>query len=359
MRYFKENERALLIDIGTGTRDIMLYSEENALENNSKIVAPTATKKMARLIKQAKKDLKIAGYTMGGGLLSSALTQHLRKGYKIEIELAASFTVRNNREQLLESGFTIKEKIENPDFFFDEIELDFLFDLLEKFAAEEQKISLIGLSVQDHGDHGLGESSRRKRFEYFVNLLGEQPDIRSLIFDQDNVPDRFSRMRSGVKCIRKTAADSKIIIMDTSVSALVGCWFDPFVQSLKGPILYINFGNGHTMACVTENLEICSFYEHHTGIVQDRIDILSDDLEKLVSGELTFEKVYKEGGHGCKTFRKINFSDLAGIVVTGPKREIARQLNLEKVYEATPGGDMMMTGPLGLLRGFQLTQGLN
>ncbi len=53
------------------------------------------------------------------------------------------------------------------------------------------------------------------------------------------------------------------------------------------------------------------------------------------------------------------FKKIAKIVVTGPRRHIARNLGLGDIHEAAPGGDMMMTGPLGLLRGFNLVEGNN
>lgn len=352
-------KRALLIDIGTGTRDIMLYSDQNSLENNPKIVVPTATRKLAKLIRESKKDLRISGYTMGGGPLASAMIEHLKKGYKIEIEPKAAFTVRNNLEQLTDSGFSICEKIEKPDICFDEIEIETIIETLKNFGVEDYKISLVGLSLQDHGDHKRNESSRRKRFELIMSLLGSNADLRNLIFSRKTVPEFFSRMLSGVKCIGDKLGQIPMVVMDTCISAVAGCLFDPNVQKIKGPTLFINFGNGHTMACVMENLQIYSLYEHHTGIIKDRGPQLGKDLLSLIQGNLSFESVFADGGHGCHTFKKLRQSEISGIVVTGPRREIAKSINLENFYQAAPGGDMMMTGPLGLLKGYNLLEGLN
>lgn len=354
MNKIRNGHSALLLDIGTGTRDIMLYSKSNSIENNTKIVAPTAARKFANIVEKYEKDLKIAGYTMGGGPLSSALTNHLKKGYKVQIEPRASFTVRNNLEQLISSGFEIVEKIENPDIFFDEIEVDLITGFIENMGAAKPDIGVVGLSVQDHGDHEENESSRRKRFDYFVKLLGEQPNLGSLVFNEKNMPDFFTRMQSGAACIRQSLPEAEIVIMDTCISALAGCWFDENVRKLDGPVLFVNFGNGHTLACVLENEKIHSFYEHHTGLITRNPDRLKNHLNKLVEGRLDFEDVFADGGHGCKTFKPFNFNELAGIVITGPRRQAAGQMGLAGYYEAAPGGDMMMTGPLGLLRGYNL-----
>ena len=57
---------------------------------------------------------------------------------------------------------------------------------------------------------------------------------------------------------------------------------------------------------------------------------------------------------GCVTFEKQPFRNIAGVVVTGPRRHLMAQSGVPGYIEAAPGGDMMMTGPLGLLRGLSL-----
>lgn len=348
--------KAFLIDIGTGTRDILLFDQTNSLENNAKIVAPTATRKMAKRVLASNKDLKIAGYTMGGGPLASALTEHIERGFKIEIEPSAAFTVRNNIEQLQQAGFTIKDKIENPDLFFDEIELPDILEIFSRLGEETDNIGLIGISVQDHGDHKLDESSRRKRFACFIELLGESHDFRSLIFTPANLPAFFTRMRSGLESVRHSFPDTPVILMDTCIAAVAGCAFDEKLVDVGGPKLYVNFGNGHTLAMVIHGHKILSLYEHHTGVIKDKPEMIDDHLHRLVEGRLDYEEVFSGCGHGCKTFAPIPFEDLSAIVATGPRRDIVNRMQTS-FYLAAPGGDMMMTGPLGLLKGFELNKG--
>ena len=346
-------DRALLIDIGTGTRDIMLFSSQNSLENNSKIVAPTATRKLAARVAHAKQNLKIAGFTMGGGPLADAMCNHIRKGFSIEIEPLASFTVRNNLEQVEKAGFCICEKVDDPDIFFDEIEIKRLFEIFTGLGEDCSNIKMIGLSVQDHGDHGYDESSRKKRFELFLELLGDEPHLRSLIFNRKNLPENFSRMRSGLNCIDRHFPEIEIILMDTCISAVSGCFFDPKVDRTQGPMLIVNFGNGHTLACVVEGKKLLAIYEHHTGMIKKNPALLEDHLRRLVEGRLEFEEVFQTGGHGCKTFTAKSFADLSLIVATGPNRQISEKISFD-FYQPSPGGDMMMTGPLGLLKGYEI-----
>ena len=87
--------------------------------------------------------------------------------------------------------------------------------------------------------------------------------------------------------------------------------------------------------------------EHHTCILD------SKKLEQLVvrfaDGDLTNEVVFREGGHGLFYLpQPPGFSQIDVIAVTGPNRKLASKTNLPN-YFAAPGGDMMMTGPIGLV----------
>ncbi|MDH7501039.1 MAG: pyruvate formate-lyase activating enzyme, partial [candidate division NC10 bacterium] len=59
--------------------------------------------------------------------------------------------------------------------------------------------------------------------------------------------------------------------------------------------------------------------------------------------------VFQGGGHGMFYLKRPpGLSRLALIAVTGPHREMARKTRLPCHYPA-PYGDMMMTGPAGLV----------
>ena len=45
--------KILAVDIGTGTQDILLYDSDKEIENCLKLVMPSATMQVARLVKQA------------------------------------------------------------------------------------------------------------------------------------------------------------------------------------------------------------------------------------------------------------------------------------------------------------------
>ena len=76
-------------------------------------------------------------------------------------------------------------------------------------------------------------------------------------------------------------------------------------------------------------------------------------LEKILvdfaGGELSDEDVFNEGGHGLFYLKDhLSFSDIDEIVVTGPKRSILENVDLN-IYYAAPAGDVMMVGPIGLV----------
>jgi uncharacterized protein (DUF1786 family) len=70
-----------------------------------------------------------------------------------------------------------------------------------------------------------------------------------------------------------------------------------------------------------------------------------------LSSSLSNEDVFNDGGHGL--FRlKEELPKPDQIMVTGPNRGMMEDSGLEFRY-ATPAGDVMMTGPMGLNRAAQ------
>jgi len=101
-------------------------------------------------------------------------------------------------------------------------------------------------------------------------------------------------------------------------------------------------------------VRLLSFFEHHTRILKQKPECLQDYVRRLAEGRLLSDEVFDDDGNGCVTFEKIRFEQLAGVVVTGPQRWLMPRTGIGSYIEAAPGGDMMMTGPLGLLHGMAL-----
>ncbi|NLI77623.1 MAG: DUF1786 domain-containing protein [Candidatus Riflebacteria bacterium] len=344
----------LAMDIGTGTKDVLHFSPGNTLENNIKLVVPTPALLMANALESCTGDLSVAGYTMGGGYLAKVLKKHVQKGHRVVMETLPAFTVRNNLEEVRAAGIEVVEQVEHPSHHFDEIELPLYFDLLERFGEDPSRIAAIGLSVQDHGYNTSDESSRHNRFRYFLDHLAKDQLPRSLVFTSGNLPEVFGRLKSGALCVSRFNPALRVVLIDTSFSAILGCALDPRVAAIHGPVLYINFGNGHVMACILDQGRIRGFFEHHTRILKNKPEIMKGYMTRLAEGTLPSEEVFHDDGNGCVTFDPLPFSRIAGCVVTGPQRHLMAKTGLPDYLEAAPGGDMMMTGPLGILRGMSL-----
>jgi hypothetical protein len=68
---------------------------------------------------------------------------------------------------------------------------------------------------------------------------------------------------------------------------------------------------------------------------------LKELVEKLASATLTFEEVFNDNGHGAVVFEKINPEK---VLIAGPNRKLFKKYG-EYAY---PGGDVMITGCIGL-----------
>ena len=62
---------------------------------------------------------------------------------------------------------------------------------------------------------------------------------------------------------------------------------------------------------------------------------------------MTHEEVYEDGGHGARVLKPID--EFACVVATGPRRKILHKTNFN-IHYATPAGDVMMAGPVGLIK---------
>ncbi len=73
----------LAIDMGTGTQDILLFDPDKPVENNVKMVLPSATQVAATRIRRATRDrrpLLLTGVVSGGGPCSWAAEEFLAAG---------------------------------------------------------------------------------------------------------------------------------------------------------------------------------------------------------------------------------------------------------------------------------------
>ena len=348
--------KILAIDIGAGTEDVLLYdSQKKSIENCIKLVLPSPSLYFAARVREATqlcKDLFVKGDIIGGGAFSSALKQHIEKGLKAVMTKKAAYTVRNHLDEVKQLGIKIvKEENEPQDFHgetltIEEINLKQLQAFLTGFGENLSDIDVVAIAVQDHGVFLKGMSNRSFRIQKIRELLKENPKPENLAFTENEIPPCFLRMKSATQASKRQLPKAKVLVMDTAPDAILGCLKDQALEKVD-PILAINLGNGHTMAAIISKGEIVGVMEHHTRLLNpQKIEHLLIDF---ANGKLSDDEVFKDNGHGLFFLAEPpGFSRIKKIAATGPNRNMLSNTKLP-VHFAAPAGDVMMTGPVGLV----------
>ena len=336
--------KILAIDIGAGTQDILLFDSKKKTENCISLVLPTPSKFFTEKLKTIESHVYIYGDTIGGGSLGKAILRHIQKGYRVVMEESAAYSIRNDLDEVKSMGIGVGKKPETNRF--QELEIrEVNLPLFEKFFSnfgEDLQVDVIAVAVQDHGVSPKGVSDRAFRFENMERMFRKDNQPETLHFLEDSIPDYYLRMKSAVTAVKKTSS-VPVLVMDTCFSAILGC-----LDEVTGPSLIVNVGNGHTIAALLLERKIEALYEHHTHELTSKK--LENDLRLLIRGELNGKKVFEENGHGAITLKP--FHEKVSVVVTGPNRDIFKGTSFKFIY-AAPGGNTMMTGPMGLVRAAQ------
>ncbi len=347
--------KILAIDIGAGTEDILLYDDQKrSVENCIKMVLPSPSLVFAAKVKTATrqgKDLFVKGDIIGGGAFSHALKQHVEAGLGVFMTENAAYTVRNNLDQVRELGIEIvhdsgPENFEGETIVLEEVNIGKLRGLLKFFGEPFSDIDFVAVAVQDHGVFPEEMSNRRFRINKIRELLKKNPKPEAFAFRENEIPPYYPRMKSAVHASKRQLPNAQVVVMDTSPDAILGCLMDPAVENAD-PILAVNVGNGHTMAAIIARGEVTAVLEHHTRLLNpQKMERL---LRDFADGKLCDEEVFEDNGHGMFYLKKPpGFSEIEKVVVTGPNRKVLAKTNLP-VHFATPAGDVMMTGPIGLV----------
>jgi uncharacterized protein (DUF1786 family) len=333
--------KILAIDIGAGTEDILLFDSTKNIENCISLVLPTPSKVLAEKLKKIQGNVFIHGDTIGGGSLTGAILRHLKKGYRVVMEEPAAYSIRNDLDEVRSMGIEVGGKPgsgEFQDFEIKEFDLSLLKDFLASFG-EELHVDVIALAVQDHGVAPKHVTDRAFRFENLEAMLRRDNRPESFHFLGDAIPGYLLRMRSAVRAVQR-GSSVPVLVMDTAFSAILGC-----MGEVTGPSLVVNVGNGHTIAALVIRKRIEGLYEHHTHELTPQR--LEEDLGRFVRGALTKKEVFDANGHGVVTLTP--YDRRISVIVTGPHRDLVKGTSLKFVF-AAPGGNTMMTGPVGLVK---------
>jgi len=345
--------RILAIDIGAGTQDILLYDDAKNIENCIKMVLPSPHLIFAEKIKAAtlrKQDVFVNGDIIGGGAFAAALRTHVEKGFRAFMTETAAYTIRNNLDQVRSMGIEITNSL--PQNFtgqsltIKELDLKWLELFLLSFNERLIDVDIISVAVQDHGVSPISISNRKFRIQKMRERLEDNARPENLAFTEREIPSYFLRMKSAAHTLKKQLPKCEVLVMDTSPAAILGCLEDPMVKETD-LVLATNVGNGHTMAAIIKEHKIIGIVEHHTNMLTPQK--MEHLLIQFANGRLSNEEVFKDNGHGLFYLdNPPNFSQIKKFVATGPNRSILAGTALP-VYFVAPAGDVMMTGPIGLV----------
>jgi uncharacterized protein (DUF1786 family) len=337
----------MAIDVGMGTQDILLYDDAQHIENNIKMVLPSQTRIIAQRISHATgagRDIFLTGTTMGGGPSGKAVREHIRAGLKVYARPDAALTLHDNLEKVTQMGVTLvggedtipggAKQIEMCD-----VDTHALGTAMGLFGTQLPRD--FAVAVQDHGE-APDMSNRVFRFRHFRELLEQGGELERFAH-LNQVPPHLSRMQAVMEALKQPG--NNVLLMDTGPAAICGA----LAGSSGGPVAVVNIGNGHTLAAVVAGNRMLALFEHHTRNVDaQKMDGL---IRRLCDGELGFDDIFNDGGHGCYIRQAVGFLNIESVIVTGPNRQIMEDSALDVEF-AAPHGDMMLTGCFGLVEMF-------
>jgi uncharacterized protein (DUF1786 family) len=342
----------LTVDIGTGTQDIFLYDTRLDVENGFKLVLPSPTMIIHRQIKAATRTgqpILLTGVTMGGGPSHWATEDHLRAGLSVYATPDAARSFNDDLDEIRAMGIQLVGedehlpgvlRLELKDFDFAAIS-----DAFARFGVSLENLALLGLAVFDHGAAPPNYSDRKFRFEYLARRIEEENRLSAFAYPAENIPAIMTRMQAVARSAR--GVDAPVMVMDTAPAAVLGATLDPRARAQSRTLL-ANLGNFHTLAFRLGPSGIEGVFEHHTGLMNPaKMDSL---LRAFAEGTLTNAFVFHDKGHGALVYHPdpFPFPPYAGVIVTGPRRNLLHNSPLHP-YFAVPFGDMMLAGCFGML----------
>jgi uncharacterized protein (DUF1786 family) len=340
----------LAVDVGAGTQDILLYDEDVPLEGSTKMVLPSQTVLVGNRINGARmsgRDVFLCGPTMGGGSSTAAVRWHLAAGLRVFATSSAAASINDDLQKVAALGVVISEEappgvevVKTGD-----IDIDALSRAFRAFDIDLPKD--IAVAVQDHG-FSPQRSNRIARFENLAKAISSGGRLEDFAYMEP--PENMTRMLAVQSTLKK--AGCRPLLMDTGPAALFGAALE---LDEDKPALIINFGNGHTVAAVVADGRIIGIFEHHTSEISP--ERLREFALKLCNGTIKNSEVFEDGGHGA--YVDSIPEKVERILVTGPRRQTFLLSGaLKGAAPASPGGDMMITGCLGLVEAWKRREDL-
>ncbi len=351
--------RVLTIDIGAGTMDILFYDTKSGLSYKSIVKSPLIS--IAEKIEPIEKPLLVVGKEMGGGKVSGILKEKAQR-QEVIISQTAAATIHHNPEKVTSAGLkivsdtvaeTIRVSEKHEVVCLGDIEKERLDQIVAGFGIQGD-FDCIGICAQDHGAAPAGVSHLDYRNRLFAERLDTDPEVQTLLYDRDEIPETLTRLKS-ISDLAESLPAKEIYVMDSGMAAILGACQDPRA-SAKDNLLVMDIATSHTLGAAVQKGRVGGFFEYHTrDITQPKLEEL---LQRVADGNLVHEEVLKEGGHGAYVRTPMGYYNTECIISTGPKRKMMEESTLPILLGA-PLGDNMLTGAVGLLEAIRIRKGWN
>ncbi|MDX1437706.1 MAG: DUF1786 domain-containing protein, partial [Anaerolineales bacterium] len=338
--------KILTADIGTGTQDIFLYDARLDLENGLRLILPSPTMRVNRLIKEATRlgqPVCLTGVTMGGGPSHWAAEDHLRAGFSLYATPDAARSFNDDLDFIREMGIVLisdEEAAALPEavrrFELKDFDFQSIAGVFSSFGIPMHDLACVGVAVFDHGAAPPDESDRKFRFDYIDDRIRQENSLSAFAFPAAEVPEIMTRLQAVVASTGDLNAP--LVVMDTAPAAVLGARQEAQVAA-RDRVLIANVGNFHTLAFRLGPGGVEGVFEHHTGLLDQRK--LGRLLTSLADSTLTREEVFDDSGHGALVYDpnplELDGPDW-GVAITGPRRAMMQGSPLRPHFPA-PFGD--------------------
>lgn len=342
--------RALAIDIGTGTQDILLWESSEPVENAVQMIMPSPTLRIAQQIRAAtaaRRPILLEGVLMGGGPCAWAVNDHLAAGLPVYATPDAARTLDDDLKKVAALGVCLIDAPEDAPpaalrIRLGDLDLEAIRSALLAFGVEPGW-DVLAVAVFDHGNAPPEVSDRRFRFDYLAERLAHGGGLTELAFTRATIPPAMTRLQA---VARTAPATTPLVVMDTAPAAILGALDDPQVRA-RDEALVANIGNFHALAFHLAGNTIRGLFEHHTGEL--RPHQLALFLDRLANGTLTNAEIFDSQGHGALVLDATPMRR-PWLATTGPRQALLTRWRDMPPYRAVPHGAMMLAGCFGLLR---------
>ncbi len=339
--FLQESGPVLLLDIGSGTQDVLLALPNTTPENWPQFILPAPSRMIRQKIQtltEAGKGIWLYGHNTGGGFFK-AVHDHLKAGYTFSCTAEAAAAIHDDLDRVQAFGIEICPTPPHgavPVYVAD-YDSNIWENILRQWALPLPYT--VVAAVQDHGVHEVG------------NRFGRMQAWRDLL-EKSSHPEQWLYTHVAEQCPSYTrlATLQSLTggpVADTGTAAVLGalCMPEVWARSQREGVTIINVGNSHTIAMLVYQGEVMGIYEHHTG--QRCLEELLHDLQEFRLGWLPDEAVRATGGHGTVfSNRDADAGSFAPTFILGPQRELLRGHG----QFIAPHGQMMLAGCFGLLR---------